>query len=111
MGVLEGKVALISGTGRGIGRAVALEFAEQGAAVALAGGHHAHAGVHGAVQKAHVARVEVAFLSLGVVGLLEELADDAVALGHHRPVHLRQRGLLLGRAHVHPHQQIGRAHV
>jgi NAD(P)-dependent dehydrogenase (short-subunit alcohol dehydrogenase family) len=33
MGQLDGKVALISGTGRGMGRAAALEFAAQGAAV------------------------------------------------------------------------------
>jgi NAD(P)-dependent dehydrogenase (short-subunit alcohol dehydrogenase family) len=33
MGVLDGKTALISGTGRGIGRAVALEFVRQGARV------------------------------------------------------------------------------
>jgi meso-butanediol dehydrogenase / (S,S)-butanediol dehydrogenase / diacetyl reductase len=33
MGKLDGKVALISGTGRGMGRAAALEFAAQGAAV------------------------------------------------------------------------------
>ncbi|MBV9795468.1 MAG: SDR family oxidoreductase [Actinobacteria bacterium] len=33
MGNLDGKVALISGTGRGMGRAAALEFAAQGAAV------------------------------------------------------------------------------
>jgi NAD(P)-dependent dehydrogenase (short-subunit alcohol dehydrogenase family) len=33
MGRLDGKVALISGTGRGMGRAAALEFAAQGAAV------------------------------------------------------------------------------
>jgi meso-butanediol dehydrogenase / (S,S)-butanediol dehydrogenase / diacetyl reductase len=33
MGRLEGKVALISGTARGMGRAAALEFAAQGAAV------------------------------------------------------------------------------
>jgi NAD(P)-dependent dehydrogenase (short-subunit alcohol dehydrogenase family) len=30
MGKLDGKVALISGTGRGMGRAAALEFAAQG---------------------------------------------------------------------------------
>jgi NAD(P)-dependent dehydrogenase (short-subunit alcohol dehydrogenase family) len=33
VGKLDGKVALISGTGRGMGRAAALEFAAQGAAV------------------------------------------------------------------------------
>jgi NAD(P)-dependent dehydrogenase (short-subunit alcohol dehydrogenase family) len=33
MGKLDGKVALISGTARGMGRAAALEFAAQGAAV------------------------------------------------------------------------------
>ena len=33
---LEGKVAVITGAGRGIGRAIALRYAEEGAAVALA---------------------------------------------------------------------------
>ena len=33
MGNLDGKVALISGTARGMGRAAAVEFAAQGAAV------------------------------------------------------------------------------
>src|SRR5581483_3552405 len=36
MGLLEGKVAVIAGAGRGIGRAVAQAFAAEGAALALA---------------------------------------------------------------------------
>jgi 3-oxoacyl-[acyl-carrier protein] reductase len=36
MGTLEGKVAAITGAGRGIGRAVAIAYAEEGAAIGLA---------------------------------------------------------------------------
>ena len=37
MGKLEGKVAIVTGASRGIGRAVALEYAREGAAVAIVG--------------------------------------------------------------------------
>jgi 3-oxoacyl-[acyl-carrier protein] reductase len=35
MGILEGQVAVITGAGQGLGKAVALEFAQEGASVAL----------------------------------------------------------------------------
>lgn len=38
MGRLEGRVAIVTGASRGIGRAVALAFAREGAALAIAGG-------------------------------------------------------------------------
>jgi len=41
MGKMDGKLVLVTGAGTGIGREVALEFARQGAAVAL---HYAHSG-------------------------------------------------------------------
>ncbi len=36
MDLLDGKIAVVTGSGRGIGRAVAIAFAQEGAAVALA---------------------------------------------------------------------------
>lgn len=37
MGILDGKVALITGAGQGVGRGIALAMAKEGAAIALAG--------------------------------------------------------------------------
>ena len=35
MGIVEGKVAIVTGAGRGIGRAIAMLMAEEGAAVVV----------------------------------------------------------------------------
>jgi len=37
MGILDGKVALITGAGQGVGRGIALAMAKEGAAIAVAG--------------------------------------------------------------------------
>ena len=106
MGKLDGKIALISGTGRGMGRAAALEFAAQGALVFgcdldprasaetvdlvstsggtmaalapvdLAGGEGAHAWVDAAVER--FGGVDVLYNNASALrnGPFEELSDE-----------------------------------
>lgn len=74
-GKLAGKKALVTGSGTGIGRGIALEFARQGADVVLHYGHSA-AGAESAVQ-------EIAAMGRRATALQAnfEYVDEAVALG------------------------------
>ncbi len=77
---LEGKLALVTGSGAGIGREVALEFARQGAAVAL---HYANsrAGAESAVNEIVAAggRAVALKADLGQVSECVRLVDEAAA--------------------------------
>ncbi len=78
-GKLAGKRALVTGSGTGIGREIALEFARQGADVVL---HYAHseAGARSAVQEIQALgrRAAVYQADLGVLAQLATLAEEAI---------------------------------
>ena len=76
---MEGKRVLVTGSGTGIGRGVALEFAKEGAAVVL---HYAHsaAGAASAVDEIRRAggKAEVFKADLGDIGQVRNLASQAL---------------------------------
>jgi NAD(P)-dependent dehydrogenase (short-subunit alcohol dehydrogenase family) len=69
-GILEGRIAIVTGAGRGIGRAHALELARQGAKVVVNDLGTSGSGEGAASEVAHE-----------VVGEIEELGGEAVANG------------------------------
>jgi NADP-dependent 3-hydroxy acid dehydrogenase YdfG len=79
MGVLEGKVAVITGASSGIGRATAVQLAEEGAAVAILGRNQQALNELTAEIKANGGRVLPRALDVRDDGAMAQLMDDAVS--------------------------------
>jgi NADP-dependent 3-hydroxy acid dehydrogenase YdfG len=80
MKALESKTAIVTGAGRGIGRAVALAFAAEGAAVALASRSRADlAEVAGAIRSAGGGRALAIPTDVTNDGAVEALVEQALA--------------------------------
>ena len=80
MNALEGKTAIVTGAGRGIGRAIAVAFAAEGAAVALASRSRADlADVAGAIRAAGGGRALAIPTDVTNDGAVEALIEQAVA--------------------------------
>jgi NAD(P)-dependent dehydrogenase (short-subunit alcohol dehydrogenase family) len=80
MNALEGKTAIVTGAGRGIGRAIALAFAAEGAAVALASRSRADlADVAGAIRSAGGGRALAIPTDVTNDGAVEALVEQTAA--------------------------------